>query len=193
LGSDQKKLLGIARELYGRLVYSHKTHEKQRELCAKTVSITKWVAIILTGLTFLSACISFGVSPKFEDFLKWVIALLGAGSFIHTIYHLSFTPEKLVQEHRFTAKKLLSVRDRMLFLIQELMNESCDMEQIKRRLESINTEITLIYEYAPDTSSKAYKKAWPESKATEEMTFSEEEIDLLLPTNLRIIDHERSL
>ncbi len=185
MDEERQQLLGIAKELYGRLIYSHKTHEKQREICSEGVVRTKWAAIILTGLTFFTASAAAFVPIDLQNILVVITALLCAVSFAYSFFQLSFTPEKLVQEHRFTAKKLLSARDRMVFIIGELMDQSCYTENTKKKLEAINAEITLIYEYAPDTSEKAYKKAWPALNENEEMTFSEAEIDLLLPAQLR--------
>ena len=43
--------LHVIRESFGRVVYSHKTHEKDAEISGCHAAATKWTNIILTTLT----------------------------------------------------------------------------------------------------------------------------------------------
>jgi len=52
------------RECFGRVVYTHKTHEKMAEGCAKTLQNYKLAQIAVSALTALSALASNGVFTK---------------------------------------------------------------------------------------------------------------------------------
>ncbi len=58
------------------------------------------------------------------------------------------------------------------------------VNQLQARLESITRELTGFYKFAPNTSPEAYAEATAALKSGE-FTFSDDEIDGLLPTNLR--------
>jgi uncharacterized membrane protein len=64
------------RESFGRVVYSHKTHEKAREIESSKVTLVKWVNIILTTLTSTTL-----VTTIFTD----QRALLFVGSILSTL------------------------------------------------------------------------------------------------------------
>jgi hypothetical protein len=49
-GSSNPELQAI-RESFGRVVYSHKTHEKAREIQSRRAVLVKWVNIVLTTVT----------------------------------------------------------------------------------------------------------------------------------------------
>ena len=186
---DYEKLLGVVRELYGRVAWTHKTHEKEREIWGKKVYQVRWVNVVLIGITTLLATAG---SITNSQYLFIATSLFGAISTAFVVYQLSFNPEKLESEHRRTAKRLLYLRDRYLILIQKVMSGSSSIEQLQEELESIQREVSLIYEYAPDSSTEAYSKAGQALKKKEELTFSPEEIDLLLPENLRLVAPDSS-
>jgi len=115
-----------------------------------------------------------------------VTSIFGAVSTAFVVYQLSFNPEKREAEHRMAAKRLLYLRDQYLTLIQEAMSERTSIQQLQNKLESLHREASIVYEYAPDSSSKAYTAASEALKTKEELTFSREEIDMLLPEDLRL-------
>ena len=47
---SKQALEGQLRECFGRVVYSHKTHEKQVDILVKRLSRLKWVQIILSAI-----------------------------------------------------------------------------------------------------------------------------------------------
>ena len=57
-----------------------------------------------------------------------------------------------------------------------------DARQIREKLQQ---ELVVIYEKAPQTISKAYREAQKALKLHEELTFSDDEIDLFLPKTLK--------
>lgn len=182
--TERSKLTGLVREFYGRLVYSHKTHEKQREILSEKVKHMKWFSVVSIGLTFLSTVL--GALYPDQVWLKFLSVGLSAVSLSATVYQLNFSFDKQEAIHRQTAKKLLGFRDKLIVLILKLMSDYESDYDLQKEFDGISKEVSLIYEYAPDTSSEAYKRAQKALKESEEMYFSEEELDLFLPASLRI-------
>ena len=58
MDANREPILATARDLYGRVSYTHKTHEKDRELWGRWGCVTLWVNIVLSALTTLFAIIS---------------------------------------------------------------------------------------------------------------------------------------
>lgn len=65
------------------------------------------------------------------------------------------------------------------------MTQSVSLEEIRQRRDDLQKQTFAVYEKAPQTISKAYKQAQKALKFNEELTFSEDEIDVLLPIRLR--------
>ncbi|MFH1718537.1 MAG: SLATT domain-containing protein [Planctomycetota bacterium] len=183
INDASRKFLGLVRELYGRVAWTHKTHEKDREIWSGKVCLMRWVNVVLIGITSILATVG-AISNSQMVFVA--TSIFGAMSTAFVVYQLSFNPEKSEAEHRMVAKRLLYLRDQYLILIQEAMSGRTPIEELQNRLESLHREASIVYEYAPDSSSKAYTAASEALKTKEELTFSREEIDMLLPEDLRL-------
>lgn len=66
-----------------------------------------------------------------------------------------------------------------------MQSENVSPKEITKKRDKLQEKLSGIYKGSPRTISKAYKEASKGLKVNEEMTFSDEEIDLLLPTSLR--------
>ena len=112
--SNREIMLGVARELYGRVAWTHKTHEKEREIWSKKVHSEKWWNIFLVALTTILATLG----AVFDDRSLFIFtSVTGAISTGLLIYQLSFNTCKIESDQRSTAKKLLVIRDKYLILI----------------------------------------------------------------------------
>jgi hypothetical protein len=59
------------------------------------------------------------------------------------------------------------------------------MPELKDRRDVLQENLHAIYRTAPHTDGRAYVEAQDRLKNKEDLTFSDQEIDLLLPTTLR--------
>src|SRR3990167_5300342 len=121
---ELQNILALAREFYGRVCYTYKTHEKDRELLHDRVRCTKWTTVILSCLTTLFAFLG-GVTSE-----RWAIIASGIFAALSTafvVYQLNFNHEKDEAEHRHAAKKLLALRERYLLLIEKILGPSSDV------------------------------------------------------------------
>lgn len=174
--------LASIKEIYGRVVYSHKTHEKAVEQLNDRIIWLKWINLVLMVLTFggvLNAVFVGGATLNLLTVLASALALALA------IYRMSFNPEKEVLEYRKTANKLRQVRDQYVDLIGDIKDGALTEDQIRRRRDDLRDRVDQVYSDAPDTTSKAYARAQRALGSEEEMTFSKGEVDRFLPPELR--------
>ena len=91
--------------------------------------------------------------------------------------------------HRGTAKRQLTygwlIREKYLALLTDLRVEKEAIEKITNRRDLLLQDLHGVYLGAPSTTHQAYKKAQEALQHNEELTFSEAEIDALLPNALR--------
>jgi predicted DNA-binding protein YlxM (UPF0122 family) len=181
--SQVKILLSQIRECYGKVVWTHKTQEK----CADIIWIRhRWIKIIqivLSALTTTGILIAvFG-----ENNVAGIIAAtLSAILFGLNAYTKDYDLGEIAQKHTQSANSLWDIRERYLSLITDIHSELLSVEQIRKRRDELQEELLNVYKGSPRTISRAYKKATEALNVNEELTFSEDEIDNILPKELRI-------
>ena len=170
------------RDCFGRVVYSHKTHEKCGDILLYRLKCIKLSQIVLSSLTtagFLSAI--FG---EMEIAIK-IGAIVSTILFCLNIYTKSSDLGALAQRHRDAAVNLWYIREKYLSLITDLRMRQGPLDNIIDRRDSLLEELYGIYSGAQSTNSSAYRKAQKALQKYEELTFSDDEIDNLLPNSLR--------
>jgi uncharacterized protein YciI len=169
------------RELYGRCCYSHKTHEKAAEFQRQLASHIKILQIVLSALVTAGA-----FTAIFEK--SWAAIVTTVASSVMTAaaaYLKNADPASVAQRHRAAAAELWSVRERYLSLLTEIAAGLIAAEEIIRRRDDLQDRIAAIYKNAPPTDGHAYGEAKKGLRKREELTFSQSEIDSLLPEQLR--------
>lgn len=178
---DRASILATARELYGRLVYTHLVHEKEREIWSMKVSRMNNINIGLAAATTLFAIISASLQPIWAIMLT---AIFAVATISFVMWQSNLDPAGKESQHRVAAKELLWLREQLLLLIAKCHISTVSNEELQRCLESLTREITTAYKFAPNTSAEAYAAA-QQSLKTGHFTFSDEEIDGFLPPELR--------
>jgi hypothetical protein len=182
---SRRFLEGQVRECYGRVVYSHKTHEKCADGLLTHWSHIKLAQIVLSAVT---AAGFFGVifGAAIEGAIAGAVvstALLGLNAYVKN-YDLG----ELAQKHRQTATDLWLVRERLQSLLVDIAMKEKPLEALQQQRDDLITALHGIYSGAPSTTSKAYREAQKALKFREDMTFNDAEIDALLPQELRRTD-----
>lgn len=170
------------RECYGRVVYSHKTHEKCADILLDLLRKIKLWQIILSSLTTVGFVATLcGAGP-----VGAAIGLcISAALLCLNTYIKDHSPDEIAQKHRQAAINLWRIREKYLTLIIDLRIGEESIEKIANRRDALLEELHNVYLGAPSTNHKAYKKAQEALQYNEEMTFSADEIDSLLPNKLR--------
>ena len=180
---DSRRILEAQlRECFGRVVYSHKTHEKCADILLGQWSKIKIWQIVLSALSaagFVATVFGAGNAG----------AILGVG--VSTVllalnaYTKNYDHGEFAQKHKQTAGNLWLIRERYFSLLTDLAMGERPIESLQRERDVILGNLNSIYGGAPATTSKAYLKAQNALKTKEDLTFSEEEIDAFLPKELK--------
>lgn len=170
------------RECFGRVVYSHKTHEKCTDILLSRLSKIKLWQIILSAITtggFIA--IVFGAGK-----IGSIIGVLTSTTLlVLNTYTKSYDLGELAQKHKQVANDLWLIREKYLSLLTDLAIGNRQIEELKEARDRLLDDLHGIYSGAPSTTFQAYKKARDTLKKYEDMTFTDEEIDALLPQKLR--------
>lgn len=180
---DSRELIeSQVRECYGRVVYSHKTHEKCADILLERLSKIKLAQIILSSITtagFVAAILGAGpISAGVGIFISTILLVLNAYTKNHDL-------GELAQKHRQAAADLWLIRENYLSLVTDLRVGKESLGIVTNRRDALLRDLHGVYSGAPSTTYQAYKKAQEALQQFDEMTFSDTEIDTLLPSELR--------
>ena len=175
-------LEGQLRECYGRVVYSHKTHEKCADILLERQGCIKLAQIII------SAIVTGGIVSTFFGAGKAgaaISAVLSTGLLALNAYTKDYDLGEIAQKHRQAGAELWIVREKYLSLLTDIRTGDVSLESIRARRDALLDELHAVYVGAPSTNFKAYSRAQDAPKKLEDMTFSDEEIDAFLPKELK--------
>jgi len=170
------------RECFGRVAWTHKTQEKCADRLNKKDSQFKWLQIILSGLTTTAFFATLFGNNEITLLVGTVISVI---LFVINTYLKENDLGKTAKSHSETASKIWNIRESYLSLITDIKSRSLTVDEVKEKRDNLQAELVGIYEIAPRTNGEAYGDASDALKNNEELTFSDKEIDVLLPKNLR--------
>ena len=179
---SREVLEGQLRECFGRVVYSHKTHEKCADILLRRHASIKLWQILLSAVTtggFIAAVLGAGTVAAA------VGAAVSAALFALNAYTKNYDLGELAQKHRQAAADLWLIREKYLSLITDLTIGERPLGELQARRDELLEELHPIYSGAPSTTYDAYKKAQEALQRLEDLTFEDAEIDAFLPSNLR--------
>lgn len=169
------------REMYGRVAYTHKTHEKMADGYVGRYRLIKIIEIALSALATGSLIIAILGDSRLCTILAAALttALLGL-----SLYFKEASLGEQAQKHTVVASKLWGVREDLLSLLID-MADGRDSAEVRLHRDEINGVLEGIYKGAPRTNSRAYSAAQRALKDDEELYFADVELDRLLPKRLR--------
>jgi hypothetical protein len=178
--SQGYKLESQIREAYGRVVYSETCRNKEiQHLLSKNESIKIW-QIVLSALTTGSFLITIFSNKQVAGIIGAVIALV---LFILNTYTKNFNLVETAQKHQKAADILWKIREEYISLLTDF--EILDASDIMNMRNDLQNRTAEVYSSSPRTGLKSYKETQKALKVEEEQTFSEEEIDIMLPNSIR--------
>lgn len=175
-------LEGQIRECYGRVVYSHKTHEKCADILLCRLNRIKIGQIILSAITtagFISAILEEGSISAILGVLVSTI-LLALNS-----YTKDYDLGELAQKHKQAANDLWMIREQYLSLLIDIGMGKKPLEALQEHRDLLTERLHTIYSGTPSTTYQAYRKAQEALQKLEDMTLTDEEIDAFLPKTLK--------
>jgi len=179
---QQRVLEAQIRECFGRVVYSHKTHEKCADILMSRFATIKLWQIILSAATtggFVAAVFGAGKIGAFAGIVVSTLLLtLNA-------YTKDYDLGELAQKHKQAANELWLIREQYLSLIADLIMGDKPIVDLRTRRDALLHELHGVYTGAPSTTFQAYKKAQVALQKYEDLTFTDGEIDAFLPDELK--------
>lgn len=181
--SQSRRILeGQLRECYGRVVYSHKTHEKCADILLCRLSRIKVWQIILSAITtagFVGVVFGAGAIGGIVGILVSICLL------VLNSYTKNYDLGELAQKHKQSANGLWLIREQYLSVLVDLAMRKQTLEALQARRDELLEQLHAIYSGSPSTTFHAYKRAQEALKVQEDMRFSDAEIDEFLPNELK--------
>lgn len=180
-------LEGQLRECYGRVVYSHKTHEKCADILLERLRAITLLQFILSAMTTGGF-----VATVFEAGTCWALG----GTIISTIllvlnaYAKNYDLGELAQKHKQAANDLWIIREKYLSLLVDIRMREKPIEALQTQRDELLSQLHMVYGGAPSTTVSAYRRAQKALQELEDMTFSDAEIDAFLPKELKRANKE---
>lgn len=178
--SQGYKLESQLREAYGKIVYTYTCHNKKATRLLKLNDNIKVWQIVLSALStggFITTII-------FDDTLVKIIgAIISFLLVIVNSYTKNFNLVGEANEHIKTANLLWKIREEYISLLIDF--EILSVEEIMVKRDELQDRTFEAYNSSLSTDKKSYKEAQKSLKTEEEQTFSEKEIDVMLPSSIR--------
>jgi len=175
-------LVAEVRESFGRVAYTHKTHEKEADRQKLTDDRVRLAQLVLSAITTAGL---LGILVSEQWWLELISAIVSAGMAFLTAYAKNFRAGEIAKEHQATAHRLWLVREQYLSLLSDLEGEVGSLAEARARRDALQERLAESYESAPRTTAGAYLEAQNALQHNEELTFSDSEIDQFLPARLR--------
>ena len=182
VSNPRNALEGQLRECFGRVVYSHKTHEKLADIFLGRLALLKWAQIVLAAIT-TGGCISVVFGAGQSGII--LSAVMSTMLLVLNAYTKNYDLGELAQKSRQAGADLWIVREKYLSLLTDLRIGIKPVEELVVERDCLLQELYGVYSGAPSTNNKAYRKAQEALKSLEDMTFCDEEIDAFLPRALK--------
>ena len=168
------------RDCFGRVAWTHKTHEKQADSYERKNLWLVWGKIIVTAFAATGGILSL-ISCNYWNVVSATL------STILLLINLIFENRNyavLCNKHREIAVLLWNVRESYLSLLADIRSPNVDIEKIKKTRDELQEQLSKIYSSAPRTFGDAYRNA-TEALHGEELSFTNAEIDKMLPPQFR--------
>ncbi len=162
------------------MVYTYTTHIIQASRIHQLNIRLKWAELILSALSaggFLLTVITNTV------LLAWIGGLCSTVLLVLSAYFKDRDFYKDQEAYRNTSNKLWSLREEYLSLLIDF--DELEIDEIHARREQLQAKVSDVYSIAPITDSKSYQLAQKALKEKESQFFTRDELNQILPQELR--------
>lgn len=168
------------REAFGRVTYSQTARDKLVARLEKYDGSIRMWQIILSAITTGSIIATFITDKYISSVIATVVSTI---LLILNSYAKNFNLIEKANEHKAASDTLWKIREEYITLLTDFEDLPSDLIRLKR--DELQNRTHEVYLSSPRTDSKSYILAQKALKKEEEQTFSDEELDLLLPNSLR--------
>ena len=175
-------LEGLVRTRYTSVAWTHKIQEKQAEIYDKRYRILATVNIFAASIT--SAGI-FSLIFTDQTWLKIASAVVSFITIFISALLKSFDLQSMAKANKATATKLVGLRDELQTLILKIKMGEQSVYSLTDEFEALQKRVHVVYSDAPKTTDAAVKMAEEALKINGGNTFTDMEIDMMLPDTLK--------
>lgn len=168
------------REAYGRVTYSQTCRDKLVHRLEKLNNRIKLWQIILSALT-TGSIITTLLSD--ETLATIIAAVVSTILLILNAYAKNFELIEKANEHKAASDLLWKIREEYVTLLTDF--EELSIDEIRKKRDDLQQRTHEVYKNYPRTDAKSYQLAQKALKTEEEQTFSDTEIDVMLPNSIR--------
>jgi hypothetical protein len=130
------------------------------------------------------------IFDRSSAFFPYATAALAITLLILNSYLKDLDPGQLAQKRREAASDIWNIREAYLSLLTDIRDGSFALSDLRKRRDELQIQLHKIYRIAPHTDGKAYGQAQDALKNKEDLTFSDGEIDALLPAPLKRLQND---
>lgn len=163
-------------------MYSHKTHEKCADILLSRLTRIKIWQIVLSAVTTAGFIGTVLGASKIGALLGMIVSI---ALLVLNAYTKNYDLGELAQKHKQAANDLWIIREKYLSLLVDLAMREKPLEALQKQRDELVKQLHAIYSGAPSTTFQAYRKAQEALKKLEDMTFTDAEIDMFLPKELK--------
>jgi hypothetical protein len=182
--------LSIVRQSFANTVFTHKVHEIAAERQNTYSFVVKICNVVLVSIVLFFLYLQ---TKNPDDVIySYIGAMISISEIVFLIVQLTFSFENRMVLHKNSALKFLGLRDAYRALIADIMNENIVKKEVIARRDVLQREYQIICELAPQTGYGEYLGAQMKLNKRdtivegEEFTWSDEEINRFLPSELKI-------
>lgn len=170
------------RQCFGRVVWTHKTQEKCADMLNRRNNVFKVWQIVLSAITTSGVFVSIFGDCKIIGIITSIISL---ALLVLNAYLKKYDLGQIAQKHADCATDLWNIREDYLSLLTDMKANILTVPEIVSKRDELQASLHNLYMGAPRSISKAYDEASKKLKEKEELTLSDNEIDMFLPDELK--------
>lgn len=140
----------------------------------------KVAQIVLSAITTSGFVVAIFSDDNIASILGAIVSL---ALLILNTYIKNFDLSGIAQEHKKASDLLWKIREEYVSLLTDF--EMLDSNDIRNKRDELQERTSEVYSNSPRTDAKSYTAAQKALKTEEEQSFSEEEIDIMLPNSIR--------
>ena len=140
----------------------------------------KIAQIVLSAVTTSGFVVAIFSKDNIASILGSIVSL---ALLILNTYTKKFDISGIAEEHKKASDLLWKIREEYVSLLIDF--EMLEAKEIRNKRDELQERTSEVYSNSPRTDTKSYMAAQKALKTEEEQTFSEEEIDIMLPNSIR--------
>jgi hypothetical protein len=189
-GMFNLNLIEHLRLLFGHVLQRQRAHAYLAQTNARWSRRLRGAeALLMLGVGTAATAAAFGRGNGYVI----AAAVLAGLAMVTLLMHLTFDVDGATAAHRTCATRLWRIQEQYRVLLSELSDGIIDTDAGRLRRDALMNELHGVYENAPLADPRAYQTVARAILTADEVTASDKDIDVFLPTSLRKSEKDPAL